>query len=128
MLGIEPWSESGCFGPACQMFHPDYRARVWQDVVTLIGTGKPPRKTTVASNPLAAKPLSFSASIPIKEQRESVLLIPEFSQDVTEQRTPHQACTKSRDLMAQPRRIAHFGIGDGFAGRNTDAFGNLIQR
>src|SRR5579864_8886970 len=41
MLGLAPGNDAVALDAACQMFHPDDRARVWQDVMTLIESGKP---------------------------------------------------------------------------------------
>lgn len=41
MLGLEPGSDAVALDTVCQLFHPDDRARVWEDVMTLIETGKP---------------------------------------------------------------------------------------
>ncbi len=59
MLGIEPGSDTVTLDTACQMFHPEDRARAWQDVMTLIETGKP-LENELRFQSTAARHASFS--------------------------------------------------------------------
>ena len=109
MLGIEPGSDAVALDTACQMFHPDDRARVWQDVMTLIETGKPLENELRFQSTGGETRIFFSRAIPIKDESGSVRLIRGISQDVTEQRTFAIKLQKSQELMAQAEEIAHFG-------------------
>ena len=109
MLGLEPGSDAVALDTACQMFHPDDRARVWQDVTTLIETGKPLENELRFQSADGETRTFFSRAIPIKDESGAVRLIRGISQDVTEQRTSAINLQKSEELMAQAEQIAHFG-------------------
>jgi PAS domain S-box-containing protein len=109
MLGLAPGSDAVALDAACQMFHPDDRARVWQDVMTLIETGKPLENELRFQSTSGEARTFFSRAIPIKDESGSVRLIRGISQDVTEQRTSAIKLQKSQELMAQAEQIAHFG-------------------
>jgi PAS domain S-box-containing protein len=109
MLGIEPGSDAVALDTACQMFHPDDRARVWQDVMTLIETGKPLENELRFQSACSETRIFFSRAIPIKDKSGSVRQIRGISQDVTEQRASAINLQKSQELMAQAEQIAKFG-------------------
>ena len=109
MLGLEPGTDAVALDTACQMFHPDDRARVWQDVMTLIETGKPLENELRFQSASGETRIFFSRAIPVKNDDGSVRLIRGISQDVTEQRTSAIKLQKSQELMAQAEQIAHFG-------------------
>jgi PAS domain S-box-containing protein len=109
MLGLEPGSDAVALDTACQMFHPDDRARVWQDVMTLIETGKPLENELRFQSASGETPIFFSCAIPIKGESGSVRVIRGISQDVTEQRTSAINLQKNQELMAQAEQIAKFG-------------------
>jgi PAS domain S-box-containing protein len=109
MLGLEPGSDTVALDTACQMFHPDDRARVWQDVITLIETGKPLENELRFQSASGETRTFFSRAIPIQDESGSVRLIRGISQDVTEQRTFAIKLQKSQELMAQAEQIAKFG-------------------
>ena len=109
MLGLAPGNDAVALDAACQMFHPDDRARVWQDVMTLIETGNPLENELHFQSASGETRIFFSRAIPIKDESGSVRLIRGISQDVTEQRTSAIKLQKSQELMAQAEEIAHFG-------------------
>ncbi len=109
MLGIEPGSDAVALDTACQMFHPGDRARVWQDVMTIIETGKPLENELRFQSACGETRIFFSRAIPIRDATGSVRLIRGISQDVTEQRISAINLQKSQELMAQAEQIAHFG-------------------
>jgi len=109
MLGLEPGSDAVALDTACQMFHPDDRARVWQDVMTLIETGKPLENGLRFQSACGETRIFFSRAIPVKDESGSVRLIRGISQDVTEQRTSAINLQESQELMAQAEQIAKFG-------------------
>jgi len=109
MLGLEPGSDAVALDTACQMFHPEDRARVWQDVMTLIETGKPLENEVRFQSACGETRIFFSRAIPVKDKSGSVRLIRGISQDVTEQRTSAINLQESQELMAQAERIAKFG-------------------
>jgi PAS domain S-box-containing protein len=109
MLGLEPGSDAVALDTACQIFHPDDRARVWQDVMTLIETGKPLENELRFQSACGETRIFFSRAIPVKNDDGSVRLIRGISQDVTEQRSFAIKLQKSQELMAQAEQIAHFG-------------------
>jgi PAS domain S-box-containing protein len=109
MLGLAPGNDAVALDAACQMFHPDDRARVWQDVMTLMETGKPLENELHFQSASGETRIFFSRAIPIKDESGSVRLIRGISQDVTEQRTSAIKLQKSQELMAQAEEIAHFG-------------------
>lgn len=109
MLGLEPGSDAVALDTACQMFHPDDRARVWQDVMTLIETGKPLENELRFQSACGETRIFFSRAIPVKDESGSVRLIRGISQDVTEQRTSAINLQESQELMAQAEQIAKFG-------------------
>ena len=109
MLGLEPESDAVALDTACQMFHPDDRARVWRDVMTLIETGKPLENELRFQSACGETRIFLSRAIPIKDESGSVRLIRGISQDVTEQRASAIKLRKSQELMAQAEQIAHFG-------------------
>ncbi len=109
MLGLEPRSDAVALDTACQLFHPEDRARVWQDVMTLIETGQPLENELRFQSARDETRIFFSRAIPIKDESGSVRLIRGISQDVTEQRTSAIKLQKNQELMAQAEQIAHFG-------------------
>jgi PAS domain S-box-containing protein len=109
MLGLEPRSDAVALDTACQLFHPEDRARVWQDVMTLIETGQPLENELRSQSARDETRIFFSRAIPIKDESGSVRLIRGISQDVTEQRTSAIKLQKNQELMAQAEQIAHFG-------------------
>ena len=109
MLGLESGSDAVALDTACQVFHPDDRARVWKDVMTLIETGKPLENELRFQSASGETRIFFSRAIPIKNESGSVRLIRGISQDVTEQRTSAINLQKSQELMAQAEQIAKFG-------------------
>jgi len=68
MLGLEPGSDAVALDTACQMFHPDDRARVWQDVMTLIETGKPLENELRFQSACGETRIFFSRAIPVKDE------------------------------------------------------------
>jgi PAS domain S-box-containing protein len=86
MLGLGNGSEAIGLTKACQMFHPDDRARVWQDVTTLIETGQPLENELRFLTACGETRTFFSRAIPVKDESGAVRLIRGFSQDVTERR------------------------------------------
>ena len=109
MLGLEPGSDAVALDTACQMFHPDDRARVSQDVVALIETGNPVENELRFQSGCGNTRIFFSRVIPIKDESGAVRLIRGISHDITEQRTSAIKLQKSQELMAQAEQIAHFG-------------------
>jgi PAS domain S-box-containing protein len=109
MLGLETGSDAVALDTACQMFHPEDRARVWQDVMTLIETGKPLENELRFQSACGETRIFFSRAIPVKDKSGSVRLIRGISQDVTEQRTSAINLQESQELMAQAEQIAKFG-------------------
>jgi PAS domain S-box-containing protein len=111
MLGIEPGSDAVALDTACQIFHPEDRARVWQDVMTLIATGKPLENELRFQSACGETRIFFSRAIPIKDESGSVRVIRGISQDVTEQRASAIKLQKSQELMAQAEQIALSAVG-----------------
>src|SRR5579864_5411657 len=75
MLGLAPGNDAVALDAACQMFHPEDRARVWQDVMTLIETGKPLENELRFQSAGGETRIFFSRAIPIKDKSGSVRLI-----------------------------------------------------
>ncbi len=109
MLGLEPGSGAVALDTACQMFHPDDWARLRQDVMALVETGKPLENELRFQSGCGDTRIFFSRVIPIKDESGSVRLIRGISQDVTEQRNFAIKLQKNQELMAQAEQIANFG-------------------
>src|ERR1700745_3721105 len=109
MLGLRHGSEAIGLTKACQMFHPDDRARVWQDVTTLIETGQPLENELRFWTACGETRTFFSRAIPVKDESGAVRLIRGFSQDVTERRAAEIELRKSQELLAQAEQIANLG-------------------
>jgi len=109
MLGLGNGSEAIGLNKACQMFHPDDRARVWQDVTTLIETGQPLENELRFLTAYGETRTFFSRAIPVRDESGAVRLIRGFSQDVTERRAAEIELRRSQELLAQAEQIANLG-------------------
>jgi len=109
MLSLGTGSEAIGLNEACRMFHPDDRARVWQDVTTLVETGQPLENELRFVTTCGETRIFFSRAIPVKDETGAVRLIRGISQDVTERRVAEIELRKSQELLAQAEHIADLG-------------------
>jgi PAS domain S-box-containing protein len=109
MLGLTPDAEPVPLEKACKMFHSDDRARVKQDVQTLIKTGQMLENEARLQTACGEIRTFFSRAIPITDEQGKVRLIRGISQDITEQRAAEIKLRESQELLAQAEEIAHLG-------------------
>ena len=109
MLGLEPTTEPISLSLACSHFHPDDRARVWNDVAALLETGQPIENEVRFISADGRVRIFFSRAIPIADQAGNVVLIRGISQDVTSRKEADEKLRKSEALLAQAEQIANLG-------------------
>ncbi|MGH9746935.1 MAG: PAS domain-containing protein [Candidatus Acidiferrales bacterium] len=109
MLGFEPSTEPVALGQACALFHPDDRARVWQDVLALIETGRPLENELrfVAADGTART--FYSRAIPVLSHDGKVHRIRGISQDITARKAAEEKLRNSEALLAQAEQVANLG-------------------
>jgi len=128
MLGLEPAEGEVELKAACQMFHPEDRARVWQDVMKLIETGEALENELRFVSARGEARTFFSRAIPIKDANGTVRLIRGFSQDVTDRREAETKLRRSQDLLTQAEEIAHLGSWElGVGGETRMLSDNLFR-
>jgi PAS domain S-box-containing protein len=97
MLGVTPATVRIPLREACALFHPEDRTRVWQDVGTLIETGRPLENELKFLSSDGTVRTFFSRAIPILNAAGGVRLIRGISQDVTKQREAQRALRESEE-------------------------------
>jgi signal transduction histidine kinase len=109
MLGLTPGSEPVSLEFACQMFHPEDRARVWKDVETVIESRRSVENEVRFIAADGSIHVFVSRAIPAVGVDGSVLLIRGISQDVTRQKSAEEKQRKSEALLAQAETLANLG-------------------
>jgi PAS domain S-box-containing protein len=109
MLGLEISGDAIGISEACQLFHPEDRARVWHDVTTLLETGEPLKNELRFVTSSGENRIFFSRAIPIKDESGTVRAIRGISQDVTERRSAEINLRANQELLAQAEKIASLG-------------------
>jgi PAS domain S-box-containing protein len=107
MLGFEPNAEPVPLGKACALFHPDDRTRVWQDVLSLIETGRPHENEIRFVAADGTSRVFYSRAIPVLDQAGTVRKIRGISRDMTNHRAGESKLRKSEALLAQAEQIAN---------------------
>jgi PAS domain S-box-containing protein len=132
MLGLEPRAEPVPLSLACSHFHPDDRARVWNDVAALLETGQPIENEVRFISAEGKVRVFFSRAIPIADQAGKVALIRGISQDVTNRKDADEKLRKSEALLAQAEQIANLGswevAADGASVTWSDNLYRIFQR
>jgi PAS domain S-box-containing protein len=109
MLGLPPNDQPVPLAQACAMFHPDDRARVAQEVGSLIKYSRPLENEVRFVLPDAQVRTFHSGAVPITNNSGDVVRIAGMSQDVTAQKSAQDRVRKSESLLAQAEEIAKLG-------------------
>ena len=109
MLGLPPDDRPLPLARACAFFHPDDRARVAQEVETLIKFARPLENEVRFVLPDAQIRVFHSRAVPVTNNSGEVVRIAGMSQDVTAQKSAQDRLRKSESLLAQAEEIAKMG-------------------
>src|SRR5580704_7136642 len=119
MLGLPPNDQPVPLAQACAMFHPDDRARVAQEVGSLIKYSRPLENEVRFVLPDAQVRTFHSGAVPITNDSGDVVRIAGMSQDVTAQKSAQDRVRKSESLLAQAEEIAKLGSWEMDVGNST---------
>jgi PAS domain S-box-containing protein len=109
MLGLPPDDQSVPLSRACELFHPEDRARVTQEVADLIQYTRSFENEVRFVLPDAQVRVFHSRAVPISNESGDVVRIAGMSQDITEQKLAQDRLRKSESLLARAEEIAKLG-------------------
>jgi PAS domain S-box-containing protein len=109
MLGIEPEKGLVPLVRACGMFHPEDRARVWDDVAVLRKQNRPIENEVRFVLPDGRVRTFHSRALSVADNSGRIVRVLGTSQDVTERRQAEQQIRRKEELLAQAEEIARLG-------------------
>lgn len=109
MLGIEPEKGLVPLVRACGMFHPEDRARVWDDVAVLRKHNQPIENEVRFVLPDGRIRTFHSRALSVADNSGRIVRVLGTSQDVTERRLAERQIRKNEELLAQAEEIARLG-------------------